>query len=71
MAQLREVFDFDALKKFLSRKDFKMIYDAMHAVTGPYAQRILVQVGAVWSVRASDLFCQQCCTLRQFLLFVH
>jgi len=40
-----QVFDFGALKQFLSRKDFKMVFDAMHAVTGPYAQRILVQVG--------------------------
>lgn len=39
------MFDFGALKQFLSRKDFKMVFDAMHAVTGPYAQRILVQVG--------------------------
>jgi phosphoglucomutase len=30
---------------FLSRKDFRLVFDAMHAVTGPYAQRILVQVG--------------------------
>ncbi|KAF5832543.1 alpha-D-phosphohexomutase [Dunaliella salina] len=43
MAQLKEVYDFEALKKFVNRKDFKMIYDAMHAVTGPYATRILVQ----------------------------
>eukprot|EP00983_Pelagomonas_calceolata_P110147 1159637-Pelagomonas_calceolata.AAC.1 len=43
MAQLKEVFDFEALKKFVARKDFKMIFDAMHAVTGPYATRILVQ----------------------------
>jgi len=53
MATLKEVFDFDALKKFLARKDFKMTFDAMHAVTGPYASRILVQVsGAPALLRA-------------------
>ena len=39
-----QVFDFGMLKKFLSRKDFTFVFDAMHAVTGPYAKRILVQV---------------------------
>ncbi|PNW82321.1 hypothetical protein CHLRE_06g278210v5 [Chlamydomonas reinhardtii] len=43
LAQLKEVFDFALLKKFLSRKDFTMVFDAMHAVTGPYAKRILVE----------------------------
>eukprot|EP00798_Chlamydomonas_sp_ICE-L_P004420 gene4420-14551_t len=39
----KEVFDFDLLKTFMARKDFSMKFDAMHAVTGPYAKRILVQ----------------------------
>lgn len=38
------MFDFGLLKEFIARKDFSMVFDAMHAVTGPYAQRILVQV---------------------------
>jgi phosphoglucomutase len=40
------VFDFPLIKSFLSRKDFSLVFDAMHAVTGPYAKRILVQVSA-------------------------
>ena len=36
---LKEVFDFPALKKLLSG-DFKMRFDAMNAVTGPYAKEI-------------------------------
>ena len=40
----QEVFDFPLLKAFMARKDFSLVFDAMHAVTGPYAQRILVQV---------------------------
>jgi len=43
LAVLKRVFDFAALKQFISRKDFSLVFDAMHAVTGPYAQRILVQ----------------------------
>ncbi|KAK9811703.1 hypothetical protein WJX72_008702 [[Myrmecia] bisecta] len=42
LATLKEVFDFPALKKFLSRKDFSFAFDAMHAVTGAYAKPILV-----------------------------
>lgn len=43
LATLKEVFDFPLLKSFLARKDFSLVFDAMHAVTGPYAKRILVQ----------------------------
>lgn len=43
LACLKEVFDFALLKAFLSRSDFSMCFDAMHAVTGPYAKRILVE----------------------------
>lgn len=51
LATLKEVFDFGLLKEFIARKDFSMVFDAMHAVTGPYAQRILVQeLGAPASV---------------------
>jgi hypothetical protein len=41
-----QVFDFGLLKSFVSRKDFHLVFDAMWAVTGPYAKRILVEVGA-------------------------
>jgi len=40
---LKEVFDFGMLKEFIARDDFSMVFDAMHAVTGPYARRILVE----------------------------
>jgi phosphoglucomutase len=38
---MQELFDFGAIKKLLA-SDFKMQFDAMHAVTGPYAQEIFV-----------------------------
>ena len=40
LSLLREVFDFDLIKAFVSRKDFTMRFDCMHAITGAYAQRI-------------------------------
>lgn len=40
---LKEVFDFGLLKKFLQRSDFKLVFDALHAVTGAYAHPILVE----------------------------
>ena len=40
----REVFDFDLIKSLVTRSDFKMKFDAMHAITGAYAKPILVDV---------------------------
>lgn len=42
LAVLKDVFDFDMLKAFLSRKDFSFKFDAMHAVTGAYAKPLFV-----------------------------
>ncbi|KAL1998452.1 hypothetical protein VTN02DRAFT_6153 [Thermoascus thermophilus] len=34
---MKEIFDFDLIKEFLStHKDFKVLFDGMHGVTGPY-----------------------------------
>ena len=38
-AVMQELFDFEALRALLS-SDFRMRFDAMHGVTGPYAQHI-------------------------------
>lgn len=44
---LRDVFDLDALRALISRADFALRFDAMHAVTGEYARRVLVdELGA-------------------------
>jgi len=37
---METLFDFDAIEK-LFRSGFRMVFDAMHAVTGPYAKEIL------------------------------
>ncbi len=43
---MAELFDFDALRR-LFKSGFRMRFDAMHAVTGPYAKEILeTQLGA-------------------------
>jgi phosphoglucomutase len=40
-ALMERLFDFDALRKLLSGGQFRMLFDAMHAVTGPYAHEII------------------------------
>jgi len=41
-AELMErLFDFDALRALFAKGRFRMLFDAMHAVTGPYAKEIL------------------------------
>lgn len=42
-ALLAGLFDFDAIRALLARRDFRFRFDAMHAVTGPYAKRLLVE----------------------------
>lgn len=40
---MHEIFDFGAIKHFiLSNPKFTFLFDAMHAVTGPYAKEIFI-----------------------------
>lgn len=41
---MKTLFDFDDLKKFVSRPDFNMIFDGMHGVSGPYASLLFGEV---------------------------
>ncbi|MDC9724917.1 MAG: alpha-D-glucose phosphate-specific phosphoglucomutase [Gammaproteobacteria bacterium] len=38
---MAELFDFDAISALLTDESFQMRFDAMHAITGPYAKEIL------------------------------
>lgn len=41
---LKDIFDFDLIKSFLQRNpNFKVLFDALHGVTGPYGKRIFVE----------------------------
>ncbi|GAA5812723.1 hypothetical protein MFLAVUS_006181 [Mucor flavus] len=41
---MKEIFDFDSIKSFFNNnKDFKMMFDGMNGVTGPYGQRLFVE----------------------------
>jgi phosphoglucomutase len=40
---LATLFDFEAIRKLLASNRFRMCFDAMHAVTGPYANEVLVR----------------------------
>lgn len=37
---MQRLFDFDRMRKLFRHGKFRMVYDAMHAVTGPYAKAI-------------------------------
>jgi phosphoglucomutase len=46
-ALMRHLFDFDRIKALFDSGMFNMVFDAMHAITGPYAKEILEnQLGA-------------------------
>ena len=40
---MTELFDFKKIKQLFESKKFSMCFDAMHAITGPYAKHILEQ----------------------------
>ena len=42
-ALMQQLFDFEAIQRLFA-SDFKMTFDAMHAVTGPYAKSILEDI---------------------------
>ncbi len=41
---MSEIFDFEAIQKMFRGGEFRMRFDAMHAITGPYARRILEEM---------------------------
>ncbi|KAI5290287.1 Phosphoglucomutase-2 [Ascosphaera acerosa] len=44
VAMLKEIFDFDLIRAFLrSKPDFKVLFDGLNGVTGPYGRAIFVQ----------------------------
>ena len=42
VACLKECFDFDALKVFVKRDDFSVLFDGMHGAGGPFARRVFL-----------------------------
>jgi phosphoglucomutase len=57
---MEEIFDFESIRG-LFRNGFRMVFDAMHGVTGPYAHRILegclqAPAGTVWHGRPLEDF---------------
>ncbi len=41
---MKSLFDFDTIRSMVYTRDFKMCFDAMYAVTGPYATRIFEEI---------------------------
>lgn len=40
-ALMERLFDFEAMRTLLTARNFRMRFDAMHAITGPYARELL------------------------------
>lgn len=43
LACLKECFDFSALKEFVKRDDFSVLFDGMHGAGGPFARRVFLE----------------------------
>ena len=44
---MKSIFDFASLRELIARKDFRMVYDSMNGVAGPFVREIFVnQLGA-------------------------
>ncbi|KAG1141673.1 hypothetical protein G6F37_002623 [Rhizopus arrhizus] len=44
VALMKSIFDFDAIKQFFAaNREFKMLFDGMNGVTGPYGYRLFVE----------------------------
>ncbi|EEP82539.1 phosphoglucomutase [Uncinocarpus reesii 1704] len=44
VAMMKEIFDFDLIRSFLkSHGQFKILFDALHGVTGPYGKAIFIK----------------------------
>jgi len=44
---MKSLFDFNQIGNLLKRPGFKMCFDGMHGVAGPYAQRIFGEIFGV------------------------
>jgi len=40
---MQSIFDFDLMKDYLAQPDIQIVFDAMHAVTGPYAEKLFLE----------------------------
>ena len=41
----KQIFNFQQIKALVARKDFPLVLDSLHGVTGPYVSRIAVELG--------------------------
>lgn len=40
---MKKIFDFGKIQALLKRRDFKMVFDSMHGVAGPYARKLFIE----------------------------
>ena len=55
---MQSLFDFDRIRDYIAQPEIQVVFDAMHAVTGPYAEAVFIQ----------QLGCPQSAILRAELL---
>ena len=41
---MQSLFDFDKIRRLISRNDFRLVFDGMNGVAGPYAQEIFIKL---------------------------
>lgn len=63
---LQSCFDFPLIRQLLSRPDFKLRFDAMHAVTGPYARELFHSVLSSSGSGSSSSCCVNATPLADF-----
>lgn len=56
-----QVFDFESIKTFLARPDFKVTFDAMYAITAAYAKPLFVD-----ELGASEDILSNCVAMEDF-----
>jgi phosphoglucomutase len=44
MNEMRLLFNFNLIKAFTNRSDFKLLFDGMHGVAGPYATSLFTEI---------------------------
>ena len=67
VACLKECFDFDALKEFVKRDDFSVLFDGMHGAGGPFARRVLLEELGLPEVCVCVCLCDHCTLVSGFL----
>ena len=69
---LKGCFDFDALKNFVKKPGFSLLFDGMHGAGGPFARKVFLEELGMPEVRTEkvyvDCLCQRKIVSRSLIL---